>query len=87
MCSAAAHFFDHRIWLHFFEIFFQRTHLNLVPPLLQPPQQVEHQFLLAVQQRGQHWQKSEGKGGDVASESEPLNELCVVLNRLMFCRG
>jgi hypothetical protein len=87
VCSAAAHFFNHRIRLNFLEIFFQRAHLNLVPPLLQPPQQVKHQFLLAVQQRSQHWQRSEGKGGEVASESVPLNELCVVLACLIFCRG
>ena len=57
--ASAVHFFDHFVRLNLLEILLERANLNFVPLLLHPAQQVEHELLLAIQQRTHHWQRGE----------------------------
>ena len=46
------------VWWYL-EILLERANRNFVPLLLHPAQQVEHELLLAVQQRTHHWRRGE----------------------------
>ena len=57
--TSSLHFFYHFVRINLLKILLERANLNFIPLLLHPAQQVEHELLLAVQQRTHHWRRGE----------------------------